>query len=801
MVGLCFCRVTLHEGENAQVPQAGALALPVAHGGANVQGGLQPRLRLGELPGRQGHHPHVVEGQGFPPPVPDAPLDLQGAGVALLGGPEVPHLEGEVCQVVPGQGDIQRISHLLGQGQGLFVKGAGLPVPAPIGGEDAQVVEGHGRSIQVPDGPSQLQGVSAQTLSLIQVAPVPGQEGLDAQRTALGPAIRRGPSGHQRPIRHVEAAVPAQPAQGGGIGDHRPGPGRRGLGGLLEQGLAALEVALEEEGLAAGVGREHLRGHRQFLVATGMEGIHLLQQLGGGGVHQQKGGETRDIRRGGPARNPDFPRGLHQFVGEGQGPGICLGKAAPDEQRGTQGPQHQGLLFRVQGPGGVQMKLGEGPGQLIRFHDGEFRGGAEGTGKKLGHAHFHHGIVPGVARLVPQGEHRQTGRPFPRQIRHDAAAEPEIPQPHQQGGQRERGGSPLGKGRRLQHAVQGFGHVPSRGPLIGVHRQHRAQQQAHARGDLPGYQGLQLAVQGGLHAVAARAWEGMVPQQQFPGHDAQREDVTGGTRPPAAQLFRRRVGGAAHEVPRLGQLPGPIRPGARLSGRPYPGGLVAGRTQVRSQGAPAAIPRFLGKGEFSDPFGVCCRRRAWLHEPGQAEVQDLHLALRIHHDVAGLEVAVDDALGMGRLQGPGHGAQRAQLPGGVQTGRSLGEKLPLNEFHGDETLSLPVDQIVDLANIPVVELGQGEGLPAEALLGLLEALILHPQRLERDRALQHGIPGPVDGAHATLPQQALHHEPPHLNARCQAPVRTHRRPGGNTTGTGHDHGYFLGKGGPASCQN
>jgi hypothetical protein len=36
--------------------------------------------------------------------------------------------------------------------------------------------------------------------------------------------------------------------------------------------------------------------------------------------------------------------------------------------------------------------------------------------------------------------------------------------------------------------------------------------------------------------------------------------------------------------------------------------------------------------------------------PRQAEVEDLHLPGVAHHDVAGLDVAVDDALGVRRLE-------------------------------------------------------------------------------------------------------------------------------------------------------
>ena len=65
--------------------------------------------------------------------------------------------------------------------------------------------------------------------------------------------------------------------------------------------------------------------------------------------------------------------------------------------------------------------------------------------------------------------------------------------------------------------------------------------------------------------------------------------------------------------------------------------------------------------------------------PGDAEVHDLHLALRGDHDVPGLDVAVDDPRGVGEGQGRGHlrGDLRGPLGHEVALGlQHVGERLP-----------------------------------------------------------------------------------------------------------------------------
>jgi hypothetical protein len=158
----------------------------------------------------------------------------------------------------------------------------------------------------------------------------------------------------------------------------------------------------------------------------------------------------------------------------------------------------------------------------------------------------------------------------------------------------------------------------------------------HAAGDHPlelrGDRGVERRRGGGLvaaegddHVHRGVAPEGLRPGEHLVEHDAQREDV------------RARVGG----LPR-GLL----------------GGHVAGR--------PHDLPGHGHRGG-GDVLGLCHVRG--LVEPGEAEVEDLHLALLGEHHVVGLEVAVHHRALVGPGQGAGDVARDAQRRGQGQRRR------------------------------------------------------------------------------------------------------------------------------------
>ena len=135
---------------------------------------------------------------------------------------------------------------------------------------------------------------------------------------------------------------------------------------------------------------------------------------------------------------------------------------------------------------------------------------------------------------------------------------------------------------------------------------------------------------------------------------------------------------------------------------------------------------------------------------GEAEVHDLHVPLRRHHHVGGLEVAMDDAAAMGGVERLGqlvrdvdhlaHGQQRAAR-GGVQ-------RLALDVLHHDEDAAVGVADLVDLADEGMIERGGGERLAPQPLARDGVRLGRGRQQLDGDAALEARVLGEKHLAHA-----------------------------------------------------
>jgi hypothetical protein len=146
-------------------------------------------------------------------------------------------------------------------------------------------------------------------------------------------------------------------------------------------------------------------------------------------------------------------------------------------------------------------------------------------------------------------------------------------------------------------------------------------------------------------------------------------------------------------------------------------------------------------------------REVGVHRPRQAEVEELH-AVHGQENVRGLEVAVHDPARVQRLQGredaeaDGQGLGDAQRP----ALEALGERLPLQQLHGDEHLPAVLADLVDLADVRVVDRGRGPGLAPEPGPRRLVARERH--RLHGDRAPEHLVVREVDDPHPALAELA-----------------------------------------------
>ena len=144
-----------------------------------------------------------------------------------------------------------------------------------------------------------------------------------------------------------------------------------------------------------------------------------------------------------------------------------------------------------------------------------------------------------------------------------------------------------------------------------------------------------------------------------------------------------------------------------------------------------------------------------IDELGDAEVDQLHPPVRGHDDVGRLDVAMDDPplVGTGQAGGDLFG-DRDRLGDRQRSARDpVAQRLPLAESHDDEQGA--VDGLVDLmdrADVRMIERRCGLGLADEAPLGFLGGAALMGQELERHRPVELQIDGLVDHPHAASPQ-------------------------------------------------
>ena len=149
--------------------------------------------------------------------------------------------------------------------------------------------------------------------------------------------------------------------------------------------------------------------------------------------------------------------------------------------------------------------------------------------------------------------------------------------------------------------------------------------------------------------------------------------------------------------------------------------------------------------------GACVRHRGIGLEPlGQPEVGDARAAVGVDEDVGGLQVAVEDAARMGRLDGLGHLRQDRRPLARVHRPacQTAGQRRPLDILHRVEGVAVEVADLEDRDDPRMVEPGGGLRLAAEAGQIGLRGELAAKEHLHRDGAPQAPLPGPVDDPHA-----------------------------------------------------
>jgi len=135
---------------------------------------------------------------------------------------------------------------------------------------------------------------------------------------------------------------------------------------------------------------------------------------------------------------------------------------------------------------------------------------------------------------------------------------------------------------------------------------------------------------------------------------------------------------------------------------------------------------------------------------GKAEVENFGVTAFGYENVRGLNVAMNDALGVGGIEGVG-GFESEGDDGFVIEGLAgdlMLQGQAIEKFHGDERLLAVLADFVDGADVGVVESGRGAGFAAEAFEGLRVAGEFFGKKFEGDEAAEFRVFGFVDDSHA-----------------------------------------------------
>src|SRR5690349_4138007 len=119
-------------------------------------------------------------------------------------------------------------------------------------------------------------------------------------------------------------------------------------------------------------------------------------------------------------------------------------------------------------------------------------------------------------------------------------------------------------------------------------------------------------------------------------------------------------------------------------------------------------------------------------------------------NVGGLNVAMNDALLMRRVEGVGDFGgdteQGLELHGTARDG--VFERLALKIFHGDEAFFVVLTDFVDGTNVGMVQGGGRAGFTPKSFKGLRVLRQSLRQKLQSDEAAQLGVLSLVDNTHA-----------------------------------------------------
>ena len=140
----------------------------------------------------------------------------------------------------------------------------------------------------------------------------------------------------------------------------------------------------------------------------------------------------------------------------------------------------------------------------------------------------------------------------------------------------------------------------------------------------------------------------------------------------------------------------------------------------------------------------------------QAEVENFCAAFG-EHDVAGLEIAMDDAVAMSALEAVANfSADTSEL---LERKRAffqtIGESFTLEIFHDDVANAVLFADVVELADVGMIQGRDGAGFAFEACVRFGFFGEMFGENLDGDGAVEAGVARAVDFAHAACAEAGL----------------------------------------------
>src|SRR5246127_1299018 len=138
-------------------------------------------------------------------------------------------------------------------------------------------------------------------------------------------------------------------------------------------------------------------------------------------------------------------------------------------------------------------------------------------------------------------------------------------------------------------------------------------------------------------------------------------------------------------------------------------------------------------------------------ELGETEIENLGMPAFGDKNIGGLDVTMNDAFAMSGIESVGHFNRQAEQNVGIErfSANTMLQGNALKKLHGDERLAILLADVVDGANVWVIQGRGGLRFTLEAGKSLRIACDVLRQKLQRDKAAKTGVFGFINNTHST----------------------------------------------------